>query len=285
MTATRDPNAEHCLELVKSNDLDRYLSTLLADREKQRALFAIYAFDADVSSIAGQITEPGIGEIRLQWWRDELDAVYGGNCDNHPVARELQPVVHKYDLPKHLFSKLIDSQQTDVYRQPMDSLDDLLKHLTIASSAITDLASRVLIGYDALEIEFLINKAGIARGLSKAVSSLPRQAARNHCLLPSQMLHDRDTNAQEIFSGDGVTGARLVVAELCHLVSKNLQEIRQDQGILKKVVLPAFFPASLAGLLCDKIARTSDNPITSVATISQLKMQMFLMKKSFFEQV
>jgi len=285
MKQGRDANAEHCLQLVRANDLDRYLSTLLAEKDQQRPLFAVYAFDAEVCNIAGQVSEPAIGEIRLQWWRDEIDAIYGGTCDNHPVAIELQLIIQKYDLPKHLFTKLIDARQFDIYREPMASMDELIDYQTATSTAITDLASRILIAYDALEIQTLIGKAGLARGFGKLIWSLPQQVARKQCFLPVDLLSDRDANVSDVLAGRNSTGVKLVISQLCHLVGENLNQLRSEQNSLKKPVLSAFFPAGIAGLVASRTARTPFNPLTKSTAISQLKMQMWLFKKSLFEEI
>lgn len=285
MTQDRDPNAVYCKDLVRECDLDRYLSTLLADKEKHRALFAIYAFDAEVSGIAAKVTEPGIGEIRLQWWRDELDTVYGGDCDDHPIASELQKIVRKHDLPKHLFAKLIDAHQFDIYREPMVTLDGLMAYQLATAAAITDLVARVLIGHDALEVQALTDKAGIARGLGKMIQSLPQQVALKQCFLPADLLNERDASFREVLSGQSSIGIKLVVTQLCHLTTENLSQIRFEQGTIKKNLLPAYFPASIAGQVANQTTRSSANPLRDPAVISQLKMQWFLFKKSFFEQV
>ena len=285
MTQTRDRDADHCLQLVKANDTDRYLSSLLANHDKQRALFAIYAFDVEISSVWQKVSEPGLGEIRLQWWRDELDAVYGGNCDNHPVAKELQKTVHRFDLPKHLFTHLVDAHRFDIYSEPMANLEDLRAYLAATDTAMANLASRILIGYEALELDYLIGRAGIARGLGKLINQLPVQVKGKRCFLPASLLNNRDATVQEVQAGVASTGVLLVISEICHQITENLNLLRQEQGKLKKDVLPAFFPASLAELVAKNASRTSGNPLLHSSEPSQLKMQLNLFKKSLFEKV
>jgi len=285
MTQDRDPNAVYCQKLVRDSDLDRYLSTLLAEKDKHRALFAIYAFDADICSIAGQVSEPAIGEIRLQWWRDEIDAVYGGNCDNHPIAKELQSVVHHYDLPKHLFTRLIDAHQFDIYQEPMADMAELTRYQTATATSITDLASRVLIGYDALENQSLTDKAGIAWGLGKMLRTLPEQTARKQCFLPADLLSQHQLSSKNVLAREKAVGVRLVVRQILHVLEENLHQLRLKQGDLKKSVLPAFFPAGLADASLKKLTVSRSNLLTRTIRESQLRMQWRLFKKSLFEKI
>ena len=58
---------------VRRYDRDRYLSALLAPDAARPHLMALYAFNAEICRIAGQVSEPQMAEIRLQYWLDTLD--------------------------------------------------------------------------------------------------------------------------------------------------------------------------------------------------------------------
>ena len=67
-----DDHFKYCAALVRESNRDRYLATLFAPAEKRDALFALYAFDAEISRVRDLAREPMPGEIRLQWWREML---------------------------------------------------------------------------------------------------------------------------------------------------------------------------------------------------------------------
>ena len=62
----------HCEALVRAADRDRFLATLFAPRERRAALFALYAFNVEISRVREVVRYPVAGEIRLQWWSDVL---------------------------------------------------------------------------------------------------------------------------------------------------------------------------------------------------------------------
>ena len=70
---------------VRIADRDRYLSALFAPAEARRHLLALYAFNAEIARVRESVTEPGIGEIRLQFWHDALH----GDGAGHPVGQAL----------------------------------------------------------------------------------------------------------------------------------------------------------------------------------------------------
>ena len=53
-------------------DRDRYLADLFAPEAARPHLFALHAFNARLRGSATASSEPTLGEIRLQWWRDAL---------------------------------------------------------------------------------------------------------------------------------------------------------------------------------------------------------------------
>ncbi len=72
-------------DLVRAGDQDRYWSALLAPEPARGDLLALYAFHLELARIPGQISQPQLGEIRLQWWRDALAAALSGEDADHPV--------------------------------------------------------------------------------------------------------------------------------------------------------------------------------------------------------
>ena len=56
--------------IAKGGDPDRSLAVLFAPRESRASLFALYALNVELARIAEQVSEPDLGAIRLQWWRE-----------------------------------------------------------------------------------------------------------------------------------------------------------------------------------------------------------------------
>ena len=90
-------------EFVRKFDRDRYLCTLFADRHDQEFLFTIYALYNELANIPFRIQEPKLGEIRLQWWRENLSELNTKieqlNESGTDIAykAECQACSHKYD--------------------------------------------------------------------------------------------------------------------------------------------------------------------------------------------
>src|SRR4051794_3292902 len=103
----RTASAEFCAALVRSHDFPRYASTLFVPVSQRRALLALYAFNAEISRVRDQVSQPLPGEIRLQWWTDMLAGVGHGGVEGNPVAAELRLAIETWHLPLEPLSRLV----------------------------------------------------------------------------------------------------------------------------------------------------------------------------------
>ena len=117
-------NAEHCANLVREADRDRYLATLFAPAEHRDALLSLYAFNVEIARVRDLAREPMPGEIRLQWWREALAGERDTEAAAHPVAAALRETLHRYGLSADPLQALIDAHTFDLYDAPMASLRD-----------------------------------------------------------------------------------------------------------------------------------------------------------------
>src|SRR5207302_7126999 len=98
--------------LVRRHDRDRYQTALFAPAERREALFALYAFNYEIARVREIVTQPMLGQIRLQWWREVLDAAYAGTTPRrHPVVLPLSEAIRDCDLARQAFDRLIDTRE------------------------------------------------------------------------------------------------------------------------------------------------------------------------------
>src|SRR5947209_5693633 len=89
---------------VRRHDRDRNQKVLFAPAARREALFALYAFNYEISRIRESVTRPMLGQIRLQWWRENITAAFeGGAVRHHPVAEALTTVIRDLRLSRGHF--------------------------------------------------------------------------------------------------------------------------------------------------------------------------------------
>jgi 15-cis-phytoene synthase len=213
---------DYCLDLVRDHDKDRFLSTLYAPADKQRSLFALYAFKVELSRIRSIVSEPQVGEIRLQWWRDTIEGIFRKQPQDHPLALSLQTVVAEYGLPRQSFDSLIDAHQFDLYADQMPSLAQLEGYLGETESAVIQLACMILSAATAQRSGEAAGLAGVAYGLCRIIASF---------------------SAHTIFMPTGMT-----VDDLGKHALHRLDEAKVALNELPLDVLPCFLHATLTKL-------------------------------------
>jgi phytoene synthase len=250
---------DHCEATVRAGDKDRFLATLFAPQKYRRALYALYAFNLEVARTRELAREPMPGEIRLQWWRDAL-AGAGGDIAAHPVAAALRDVVVRYRLPPRMLLELIDARAFDLYDEPMESLSDLEGYATATSSALIELASRVLCDGRDPAIADLARHAGIAHAFAGLLRALPAHSARGQLYLPADLMQRYGAQAADVHAGNATTELRAVLAELRLRARQHLAAARDLLAGAPPQIAPALLPAALARPALDRMERRSYQP-------------------------
>src|SRR6516225_10764685 len=96
--------------LVRRHDRDRFQTALFAPAAKREALFALYAFNYEIARVRESVTEPALGHIRFEWWRETIAAAYDGvPPPRHPVAEALSEVIGTFAPTREHFERLLDA--------------------------------------------------------------------------------------------------------------------------------------------------------------------------------
>jgi 15-cis-phytoene synthase len=176
--------AESCASIVRQQNRSRYIATLFAPDEMREHLFALYAFDAEIRRIPFLVSEPQIGEIRLQWWMDTIEAIYTEAAVDHPIAVALASAVKQGRLPKHPLRNLIEAHTRDLYADPMPSLNDLEGYLGETQSAVTQMAAQILLAGKGQGLSDAAGLLGVAEGIAELLVQQPRLSHGGNHLLP-----------------------------------------------------------------------------------------------------
>ena len=175
MAAPTSPKGafEHSRRLVAEIDKERYWASLYAPADRRNALYALYAFDHEISRVATVVREPMAGEIRLQWWRDVLEGKRDEEAVANPVAAALLDVVQRYDVPRQQLIDVIDAHAADLYD---DATVDIEIYGAATKGVIIALAARIL-GGDNADAQHIASHVGIAQ--TYAVAKQPQEARRH----------------------------------------------------------------------------------------------------------
>lgn len=139
------PTLSACAEIVRRADPDRFLSAMTAPPAARERLFALYAFNIEVARIPAVVSEPMLGMIRLQWWRETVAMIFEeGRVRSHEVVGPLAETIAAASLPRAPFDRLLDARQRDVEGTPPENRAALDAYLADTGGALLALAAHAL---------------------------------------------------------------------------------------------------------------------------------------------
>ena len=270
----------YCQDLVRQADKDRFLSALFAPDGERPRLFALYAFNIEIARVRDSVSEPALGEIRLRWWHDTIEAIFRGETPDHPVGQELAEAIKAADLPMAPFVNLIESRRFDLYDDPMPSLVDLEGYLGETSSALIQLAALILAGRAAISAAEAAGLAGVAFGIAGVLRTLPVHRSRGQCYLPKDVLERHGATPADVLACRDTERFMPVLLELCSLAETRLAEARRAIPAIPKQAMAAFLPASLTDPYLGKLRGLGPLMLTTPAEVPQLRRQWRLYLKA-----
>lgn len=221
------------------------MSALFAPAERRGALFALYAFNLEIAKTRESVTEPLLGQMRLQWWRDTIEAMYAGDVRRHLVAEALADAVSRYRLSHAPFDRLIDARELDLAEAPPGNIDALERYAEDSAATLNVLGLEVL-GDASEETACAARHAGIAYALTGLLRTTPFLLRQGRCLLPEDLLRREGLTPAGITGSSTGTDLAKVVAEIARRAAEHLEEARRHRSRLSREALPILLPVTLA---------------------------------------
>ncbi len=239
------PPHKICTDMVRQEDRDRFLCGMFAPAPCRTDLFVLYAFNLEIARVRETVSEPIIGQMRLQWWRDNLDRIYQKQPPQHPVAEGLTETIHKYNLSRVYFNRLIDGREFDLVDEPPEDLPALISYADSTSTPLIQLALEVL-GCSGKFPDDIVRQVGILWSLTGLLRAVPFHAANNRAYLPKDLLSAAGINPENIMSFRHAGELPAVIEKIAGLADRALIEARQRWHGIPKQAAPALLLATLA---------------------------------------
>ena len=142
--ANSEAALSYCGQEVRKYDKDRFLTALFAPADRREALFALYAFNLEIAKTREVVTEPVLGQIRLQWWHDAIGEAYDGTPRRHEVLLPLAEAIREFGLTRGHFEKLIDAREADLTDEPPADATCLISYAEVTGVPLVLLALEIL---------------------------------------------------------------------------------------------------------------------------------------------
>ncbi len=243
------------------HDRDRYLTTLFAPAARRGALVALYAFNFEVAKTREIVHEPLLGRIRLQWWRESVDAIYRDlPLRQHEVVEPLAAAIRRHDLTRYHFDRLIDAREIDLADEPPASLAALETYAEDTASRLIHLALEILEIRDTAAAE-AGRHVGIAWALTGLIRALPVQARLRRVSLPADLVSESELDVASVLELKPTPALARIVERLAERARFHLAAARAERAAIPHAAVPALLTARLADFHLRRLARASYDPL------------------------
>jgi phytoene synthase len=206
--------------LVRRADPDRWLAARFAGKRRED-LAALYALNHELARVAETVSTPMLGEIRLAWWRERLEAMSGG----HPVIEALAATP---GVDRAALAAMVDARLPELDAEPFVDEDALVAYIDATAGSLMAAAARLL---DPAAERAMVQGAARAWGWAGLMRAGPAWTARGRRWTP--LAWDEADDAE-------------IAAHVAHRVEAALDEAQDELKALPVAAFPAVAYATLA---------------------------------------
>jgi phytoene synthase len=247
-------------DFVREHDRDRYQTALFAPADRRQALFALYAFNYEVARVRESVTQPMLGQIRLQWWREAIEAAYSGAPPRrHVVVEPLTGVIRALAPSRAHFARLIDTRERDLADEPPATLAELTDYAEGTSGTLLYLVLEVL-GESEPVACTAARAVGIGYALAGLLRALPFHARSGRCYVPVELIERAGIDPRAYAALCADAGLRAAVAEIAEIAAGHLRAARRHQAAMTRPARKAMLPAVIADRFLLRLGRANFDP-------------------------
>ncbi|WP_207478554.1 phytoene/squalene synthase family protein [Arenibaculum pallidiluteum] len=278
--APSEGTLSYCGEQVRRNDRDRFLTCLFAPPERREWLFGLYAFNVEVAKTREVVSQPMLGQIRLQWWRDALDELYVGTVRAHEVLQSLAPAVATGRLERDRFEAVLLAREADLEEGPPPDMAALEAYADGSSGALALLALEALdAGSDAAATA--ARHAGIAWALTGLLRAVPYHARIRRIHLPADLMAAHGVSATRLFEGRRPDGLPAVAAAIGGVARAHVEAARAVRRGVGRAAMPVLLQAAMAQTYLGVLERAGWDPFAPRVPMAHPLLQLRLAWRAF----
>ncbi len=181
-TRTKVPSDDRFLvEEARRQDPDRFLCAIFAPAEYRSLILGLILFNHELARVPEIASEPMLGMIRYQWWRDALKEAAEGRPRRHPVVEVLSNALAAGLVDRASLEALIDARETEIDRLQPEDLDQLEAFVAATSGHLNVMIERAITGG---RWQQAARHAGTAYGLVGIVRAAEAYASQGRMLVP-----------------------------------------------------------------------------------------------------
>lgn len=221
---------------------DQYLSALLAPRFARDDLVTLAALSGEVHRIPFIVSDPNMGEIRLQWWRDALGQTAEGTMTGNPVADAVTEMTERSCGACGRLLSVIDAASF-LFGSDAPDDDELERYLSGSAGGEFQLVAEVLKIPQSEKTSQVLSASAAAYGRTHLARELVPLLAKGRMPLPISYFNGRDP--RDAGESDAVKAISAAVERLAVEARGHLDIVRKTLPASGPHLIHAVLPLSL----------------------------------------
>jgi phytoene synthase len=246
--------------ILRRCDRDRFQTALFAPAVHREALFALYAFNCEIARVRESVSEPALGRIRLEWWREAIAAAYGEAPPlRHPVVEALSAAIRAARPARAHFERMIEAREADLATAPPADLAALEAYAEATSSELV-LAALEILGVASRAARTAAYHAGIAYALAGLLRALPVLAPAGRRIIPAELARRHGLDPDDWRRWRGSRALCAAAAEIAAAAASHLRAAAAVRADVPRSATAALLPTVVARRALARLARAGYDP-------------------------
>ncbi|MCU0951407.1 MAG: presqualene diphosphate synthase HpnD [Burkholderiaceae bacterium] len=195
---------EYCQQKAAASGSSFYYSFLFLPPPRRRAITALYAYCREVDDVVDEVTDPGVAQTKLAWWRNEIEQLFAGN-PQHPVTRALQPHLEAFGITRERLLQVIEGMQMDLQQSRYLDFANLKRYCHLVAGVVGELSAGIFGASDERTYEYA-RQMGLALQLVNILRDVGEDARRGRVYLPIADLQAAGVKVSDVINGQYVDG-------------------------------------------------------------------------------
>ena len=175
-----------------------YYAFLFLPAPRRAAITAFYAFCREVDDVVDEVSDLGVAQRKLDWWRSEVAQAFSGQ-PSHPAMQALMPHVAAYKIQAQHLHAVIDGCRMDLEQTRYLDYPGLRRYCHLVAGVVGEVAAQIFGQTDPATTRYA-HAMGQAFQLTNILRDVGEDAMRGRIYLPVNELQQFDVKAHEILN-------------------------------------------------------------------------------------
>ena len=255
-----------------------YYAFLFLPPPRRAAITAFYAFCREVDDVVDEVSDPGVAQAKLGWWRQQVAQAFAGRAE-HPALQALMPHCADFRIEARHLLAVIDGCQMDLEQNRYLDFVNLQQYCHLVAGVVGEVAAGIFGQTDPATTAYA-HRLGLAFQLTNIVRDVGEDAARGRIYLPVNELQRFDVKAHELLKRGEVPCAdpadfqRRFLALMRFQCERALQTYDEALALLpdadRRAQKPGLMMASIYRTLLHRIAADPARVLTQRVRLTPL---------------